>query len=120
METRATSKLTEKTPLWGKQTMKLPTINGAYHSGARRTLARTGFAITLILALASVTAVCAELNREDRTKDRANIVMTNTGAVRGSVTDGMRMFLGIPYAARPVGSLRWRPSPTACKLGWSA
>ena len=32
----------------------------------------------------------------------------STGKLRGSVTDGIRRFLGIPYAAPPFGSRRFR------------
>lgn len=37
------------------------------------------------------------------------VVETSHGAVRGIDQDGMRQYLGIPYAAPPVGELRWRP-----------
>ena len=36
-------------------------------------------------------------------------VATNKGPVVGRLANGMRRFLGIPYAAPPVGPLRWRP-----------
>lgn len=38
-----------------------------------------------------------------------NLVQTTEGPVKGFVKDGIVEFLGIPYAAPPVGNLRWRP-----------
>lgn len=43
--------------------------------------------------------------------------MTDAGPVRGVVKDDMNQFLGIPYAAPPVGTLRWKPPQPA--TGWS-
>jgi para-nitrobenzyl esterase len=37
------------------------------------------------------------------------IVETGSGAVRGSVAEEVALFAGIPYAAPPVGDLRFRP-----------
>jgi para-nitrobenzyl esterase len=36
-------------------------------------------------------------------------VNTTDGPVRGIVKNGVNQFLGIPYAAPPVGDLRWKP-----------
>jgi para-nitrobenzyl esterase len=42
------------------------------------------------------------------------VVNTSQGRVRGTVTDGVARFLGIPYAAAPVGPLRFQaPAPPA-------
>ena len=46
-----------------------------------------------------------------------DLVATETGLVRGQVTAEQRTFDNIPYAAPPVGDLRWRP-PRAAKP-WS-
>ncbi len=41
------------------------------------------------------------------------VVNTRSGAVRGLVRGAYRVFQGIPYAAPPLGPLRWRPPEPA-------
>ncbi|WP_214407477.1 carboxylesterase/lipase family protein [Pseudonocardia lacus] len=44
----------------------------------------------------------------------AAVVLTEFGAVRGSIDGDTRAFRGLPYAAPPVGPLRWQnPTPPA-------
>ncbi|TFV58294.1 carboxylesterase family protein [Mycobacterium sp. PS03-16] len=45
------------------------------------------------------------------------VVQTAAGALRGVLADDHRLFAGIPYAAPPVGPLRWRPPEPA--PGWA-
>ena len=40
-------------------------------------------------------------------------VRTEAGRVQGTRTDGVNAYLGLPYAAPPVGPLRWRPPQPA-------
>jgi para-nitrobenzyl esterase len=44
-------------------------------------------------------------------------VKTEGGLVEGTVADGLMIYRGIPFAAPPVGDLRWRPPQPAAK--WS-
>ena len=37
------------------------------------------------------------------------IARAPAGAVRGEAKEGLRIFLGLPYAAPPIGPLRWKP-----------
>ena len=41
-----------------------------------------------------------------------------SGPIRGQAADGLRRFLGIPYAAPPVGTLRWQPPQSVA--AWTA
>jgi para-nitrobenzyl esterase len=54
------------------------------------------------------------VDRADATVFAASgdLVRTDTGFIRGLRTENYRLFLGIPYAAPPLGELRWRaPHP---------
>ena len=68
--------------------------------------------ITLTVVFGFVT-VCSGIALADE-----SIVMTDRGPVRGTSTPTLRKFLGIPYAAPPVGKLRWRPPRNHVR--WSA
>lgn len=45
----------------------------------------------------------------------AALVKTASGLVEGSAGDGVIAWLGLPYAAPPVGDLRWRPPQPAAE-----
>jgi para-nitrobenzyl esterase len=69
-------------------------------------------ATAVLLAVAACTTATATPGTSDgtgRKQDAAPVVITSGGAVRGKVTAAGAEFLGIPYAAPPVGALRWQP-----------
>jgi para-nitrobenzyl esterase len=51
---------------------------------------------------------------EDTTEPEPLLITTDKGPVEGSLAGTTRAFLGVPYAAPPVGELRWKsPEPAA-------
>jgi para-nitrobenzyl esterase len=65
-------------------------------------------AAIMLFASTSVPGVIAHADSEHHFR-RGPIVHTTDGPVHGFVRKGVRTFLGIPYAAPPVGELRWMP-----------
>jgi para-nitrobenzyl esterase len=59
------------------------------------------------LTLATAPGVAAAADNGSGTN--SSIVSTESGPVQGFVKNGVAEFLGIAYAAPPVGSLRWMP-----------
>jgi para-nitrobenzyl esterase len=68
------------------------------------------------LALATLLAG-ATTSGANATADRGPVVSTSDGALAGTTTAGVNEFLGVPYAAPPVGALRWQPPQPAAH--WS-
>jgi len=65
-----------------------------------------GFALRLLFSL---VLMCTAITGLVATATAAPIAVTQSGSVKGIAAPGLDEFLGIPYAAPPLGNLRWRP-----------
>ncbi|HEX5471319.1 MAG TPA: carboxylesterase family protein [Lacipirellulaceae bacterium] len=70
-----------------------------------KALGAFGVAVLLFAACANPTSATEKYTHFKRTAS----IPTEYGPLRGVVKDGIREYLGIPFAAPPIGDLRWRP-----------
>jgi para-nitrobenzyl esterase len=67
------------------------------------------------LVIALGMAVAFALGSLDAVAKALEPVRVETGLVQGTVADDLTVYRGIPFAAAPVGDLRWRPPQAAPK-----
>lgn len=75
----------------------------------RKVLKNTGVLAGAAL-LSGVAGGHAAQAAAPRTADPSPVVELPSGRLRGGTEGGLAVFKGVPYAAPPVGALRWRPA----------
>ena len=70
---------------------------------------------TRVLACALAAAAAATRSWHRRARASACVVKVDTGELQGVIDDGVVSYKGIPFAAPPVGDLRWRPPQPAAR-----
>ncbi len=75
------------------------------------------FFLVTLLSVFSIMMLVTPTVAAIRVSTGPSIVQTTNGAVQGIVSSSERQFLGIPFAAPPVGNLRWKPPQPAAS--WS-
>ena len=84
--------------------MGTPSRVGSGHVRSRRRGVRV-----MALCVAAVMLASCGRGAPPQAPTRDTLVQTASGAVRGAFADDHLLFAGLPYAAPPVGPLRWRP-----------
>jgi para-nitrobenzyl esterase len=90
-------------------------VGGPWGTGiGRRVGGPVAAALAAAVALASCTTAAGPTTPAPAKRQGSNpIVATADGRLRGQPAKTIDEFLGIPYAAPPVGPLRWRPPQPA-------
>jgi para-nitrobenzyl esterase len=76
---------------------------------ARARLVVGAAALSALLVAITTASATAAPTRHPGGSGHGPVVATDRGLVRGIATNAADEFLGIPYAAPPVGALRWQP-----------
>ncbi|MDB6091183.1 MAG: Carboxylesterase type [Gammaproteobacteria bacterium] len=88
--------------------MKKSQQNVVFVSRAPRNSIRRGLLLGSWL-IAGVLSTSSAMAWDDEQREEGPVIKTVEGPVRGISRNGVYEFLGIPYAAAPVGDLRWMP-----------
>jgi hypothetical protein len=91
---------------------------GTSHFRCRTTSAFIGIVMIVGLNAFGTDASAAGISRTSALAVSNLLVPTQNGPVLGTTIGNTRAFAGIPYAAPPVGELRWEPPRP--HLAWSA
>ena len=85
--------------------------SGDFRHGKHRRTPRA-IAVALIVALAAALTCSPATAAAHPASQDGLVVPTHDGLLKGKHAEGIDQFLGIPYAAPPVGPLRWQaPQP---------
>jgi para-nitrobenzyl esterase len=83
-------------------------------SGSEKTMRWFGKAALTAVALSCATPASTEDLFANIKSGKPEVVTIDDGKLKGYAANGISTFLGIPFAAPPVGDLRWKPpAPTA-------